>query len=174
MPGIGGFLEKDGVDDRLVLEGNRCDLGGQREHHVEIGHRQKFARTRGQPVPRHRGLALRAVPVAAGIVGHTHRSAGPAPLDMATKHGGAAQLDRAHHAPLDAAQMTVMGLPIGFAMVVEDIRHLQSRRHGTASVRRHHFDLEPVERALRAPNETAGNFGVAPCLTGCCGRAEPG
>ncbi len=39
MPGIGGGLEQDAVDDRLVLEGYRRDLGGQCEYHVEIGNR---------------------------------------------------------------------------------------------------------------------------------------
>ena len=49
---------------------------------------------------------------------------------MAAEFGGPAQLDRAHHAALDASEMAVMGLPIRLAMAAEDIRHLQSRRHG--------------------------------------------
>ncbi len=44
---LGGCPEQNGVDGHLVLEGNRRDLGGQREHHLEIGHRYEFARTRG-------------------------------------------------------------------------------------------------------------------------------
>ncbi len=38
-----------------------------------------------------------------------------------------AQLDRAHHATLDPAEMAVMGLAIGIAVAAEDIRHLQRR-----------------------------------------------
>ena len=81
MPGIGGDraqrlgrrLEQDGVDHRLVLEGDRGDLGRQREHHVEVGDRQKLVLPRGEPVPAGLALALRAMPVAAGIVGHADR-----------------------------------------------------------------------------------------------------
>lgn len=40
---LGCCLEQDGVDDLLVLEGYRCNLGGQREYHVEIRRRQKVA-----------------------------------------------------------------------------------------------------------------------------------
>ena len=47
MPGIGGDdahrlgggLKQDAVDNRLVLEGYRHDLGGQCKYHVEIGNR---------------------------------------------------------------------------------------------------------------------------------------
>ena len=117
MLGIGGDRaqrlgrrpEQDGVDHRLVLEGDRGDLGRQREHHVEIGNRQKLGLARGEPVLAGLTLALRAMPVAAGIVGHADRPAGSAALDMAAECGGPAQLDRAHHAPLDASEMAVMG-----------------------------------------------------------------
>ena len=49
---------------------------------------------------------------------------------MAAQFGSPAQLDGAHHAALDAPEMAVMGLPIRLAMAAEDVRHLQSRRHG--------------------------------------------
>lgn len=49
---------------------------------------------------------------------------------MAAKLSRPAQFDRAHRAALDAPEMAVMGLPILFAVAAEDIRHLQSRRHG--------------------------------------------
>ena len=101
-------LEQDGVDHRLVLEGDRGDLGRQREHHVEVGNRQELVLPRGEPVPAGVALALRAMPVAAGIVGHADRPAGSAALDMAAEFGGPAQLDRAHRAPLDASEMAVI------------------------------------------------------------------
>jgi hypothetical protein len=52
MLGIGGDdhhrlrsrLEQQVIDHRLVLEGDVSDLGGQREDHVEVSHRQQVKR----------------------------------------------------------------------------------------------------------------------------------
>ena len=184
MPGIGGDraqrlscrLEQDRIDRNLVLESDRRNLGRQREHNVEIGNRQKLVLPRSEPFPAGLPLAFGAMPVAAGIIGHTDRPAGPAALDMAAEFGGPAQLDGAHHATLDASEMAVMNLPIRLAVAAEDIRHLQSRRHGR----------DPISPAAR-PRCSAGRAGLscagsdrsrpwcsAPCSTGCCDRAEPG
>jgi hypothetical protein len=77
MLGIGGDgahrlgcrLEQDVVDDRLVLQRDRRDRRGHREHHVEVGDRQQFGLPVGQPLRAGQSLALGAMPVAAGIVG---------------------------------------------------------------------------------------------------------
>jgi hypothetical protein len=42
------------------------------------------------------------------------------------------QLNSAHYAPLDAAEVAVMRAAIGLAAVAEDIRHFQTGRHGLA------------------------------------------
>jgi hypothetical protein len=54
---------------RLVLIGDVGDGSRQREHHVEIRHRQKLRRALGQPFLSGGALTLRAVPVAAGVIG---------------------------------------------------------------------------------------------------------
>lgn len=103
------------------------------------------------------------MPVPTGIVGHADRPAGPAALDMAAQFGGPAQLDGAHRTALDASEMTVMSLPIRLAMAAEDIRHLQSRRHGrNRSARRYYLDVQPVEQARCAPDEAVRDLGIAP------------
>lgn len=91
---LGGCPEQDVVDDFLVLEGYGCDLGWQREDHVEIRHRQKVACPSLKPVARDRALTLGAMPVAAGIIGNTHCATGPTALNMSTKRSCPAQLDR--------------------------------------------------------------------------------
>ena len=67
---LGGGAEQDAVDDGLVLEG---DLGDRRRHgedDVEVGHRQQIGLARRASHSRARQpLALRTVPVAAGVVG---------------------------------------------------------------------------------------------------------
>jgi len=70
--------------------------------------------------------------VATGVVGDAGRTTIIALLDMAPEYRCPARRDGAHDAALDAPKMTGMRLSKRFAMAVEDIRHLQSRRHGTA------------------------------------------
>src|SRR4051812_47955492 len=60
-----------------------------------------------------------------------------------------------------APEMTGMRLSKGFAMAAEDIRHLQSRSHGTRSAGWHDFQAEPIERARRVADRFGGDSGVA-------------
>ena len=48
---------------------------------------------------------------------------------MAAQFRRPAQLNGAHHASFDAAEMAVMSPAIGVAVAAEDIRHFQSRGH---------------------------------------------
>ena len=86
------------------------------------------------------------------------------PCTWPPSSAGSAHLDRTHRAALDPPEMAVTGTPVCFAVAAEDIRHLQSRRHGEASSAwRHHVQLQAVKRTLRLPNETVRNFCVARC-----------
>ena len=93
MLGIGGDgaqrlgcrPEQDGVDRLLVLEGDLGDRGRQREHDVEVRHRQQLGLPRRQPVGAGQALALRAMPVAARVVGERIEPAVGAALDMAAE-----------------------------------------------------------------------------------------
>jgi hypothetical protein len=64
--GLGRDLEQEIVDDGLVLVG---DGRGQREHDVILWHRQQVGLAISKPLLGSGGLALRTVPVAAGVVG---------------------------------------------------------------------------------------------------------
>ena len=173
---LGRRPEQDGVDRLLVLEGDLGDRRRQREHDMEIRHRQQLGLPGGQPCGAGLALALRAMPVAAGVVGDADQAAIRAVLGMAAQRRRPAQLDGAHHAPLDAAEMTVMGAAIGVAVAAEDIRHFQTGRHGAAgSGGRHHLQRQPVERALGSPDRARSRPACsAPCSTGWRGRAGPG
>ena len=90
---LGRRLEQDAVDDGLVLEG---DLGDRRRHgedDVEVGHRQQLGLPVRQPLGTGQPLALRTVPVAAGVVGDADLPAVGALLDMAAQRRRAAGLD---------------------------------------------------------------------------------
>ena len=95
VPGIGGDreqrlgrrAEQQVVDHRLVLIGDRGDLGRQGEDHVEVADRQQIGLAGGEPILRRRALALGAMAVAAGVVGDPAVAAILAALDM-TAEGG--------------------------------------------------------------------------------------
>jgi hypothetical protein len=54
--------------------------------------------------------------------------------------------------------MTGVRLSKRFAIAVEDIRHLQSRSHGTRSAGWHDFQAEPIERARRVADRFGGDL----------------
>ena len=106
---------------------------GTREHHVEVGHVEQFRLTVLEPLGPRETLALRAVPVAAGVVGDALMAAVAAPLDMTAERGGAATLDRGHGTPPRGGQRRAMLVTESRAEVAEHIRHFQPLAgHGTA------------------------------------------
>jgi hypothetical protein len=147
---------------------------------VEVGHRQELSPPVREPLRARQPLALRAMAIATGVVGDPDRAAVVALLDMAAECRRPARRDGAHHAALDATEMTGMRLPKRFAVVAEDIRHLHRRSHGVGSTRRHDLQPEPVERAhLSFPMPKLGcdngpRFGSLPRVGGpACSITPP-
>src|SRR6202049_1081516 len=62
-------LEQQIVDYGLVLVGDVANRRRQREDDVEVGDWEQFGLARRHPLARCRALTLRAVPVAAAVVG---------------------------------------------------------------------------------------------------------
>jgi len=58
---LGGGAEQQVVDDRLVLVGDRSDLGRQREDDVEIADRQQIGLAGCEPILRRRPLTPGAI-----------------------------------------------------------------------------------------------------------------
>src|SRR5215207_611022 len=74
-----------------------------------VRHRQQVGFARSQPVLCCGALALRAVPVATGVVGNRRIGAVLASRDMAAEGCRAAVLDCRHHLELIEADMAGMG-----------------------------------------------------------------
>jgi len=137
MPGIGsddaqrlgGDGEQDAIDHGLIVESDLCDRRRHREDDVEVRHRQQLGLSVGQPFSTRQPLALRAVSVAAGIVGDAKPATVVALLDMTAQCCRAADFDGAHNTALAAAQMAGMGLTVSGPVAAEDIRHLQRAAH---------------------------------------------
>ena len=67
--GLGRCLHEQVVDHALVLIGDVAQLGRQRVDDMEVADGQQLGLALGQPLACRRALALRAMPVAATIVG---------------------------------------------------------------------------------------------------------
>ena len=94
---------------------------------MEIGHGQELALAVGQPLLGGDGLALRAVPVAAGVVRDAQVGAGLTAFDMTAQRNGSAALDRRHDLELAEAHMAGMGRTPSRPAMAEDVRHLDRR-----------------------------------------------
>ena len=125
---LGRRLHQQVVDHALVLVGDVTQLARQRVDDVKVRDGQQLRFAVGQPSARGRSLALRAMPVAAGIVGDQRMAARRvlAARDMPAERRRAAALDRAHHLQLIEAHMAAVGLAPSGTVVAEDVRDLQS------------------------------------------------
>ena len=92
--GLGRRLEQQVVDQRLVVEGNVGDLGGQCEDHLEVPDRQEVGLLGVEPCACCGALAPWAVPVAAGVIGDPLMPAVGTGFDVTAQSRGAASLDR--------------------------------------------------------------------------------
>ena len=95
---FGSAVEQDVVNLSWVLKRQAADLGGQREHDMEIGNRQQFGGAALEPAGALGVLTLRTVPVTARVVGDAYVGALAALFDMAAESGGATGFDGAHDA----------------------------------------------------------------------------
>src|SRR6516164_6161359 len=128
---FGGGTEQQVVDHRLVLVGDRSDLGWQRENDVEIADRQQIGLAGCKPILCLRTLTLWAMTVAARVVGDAAVAAIFAALDMTAEGCRAALLNGRHDLELSQAHMPGIGsAPVG-SMAMKDVCDLEPRAaHG--------------------------------------------
>src|SRR3954452_16103186 len=157
--GFGSRLEQDGVDDCLVLERHGPDGRGNGEDDMEVGHGQEFARAGGEPPGPCWSLALRAMPVAAGVIGDARGPTRRAGLDMATEGRRPARHDRAHDATLDPAEMTVMTADVIRGVAAQHVCEFEAGAcwiaHDRQIADRHVLDHASAQRAHRGHRVTS-------------------
>ena len=90
---LGHGAKQDAVDNARVLKRQGTELMRQREHDMKVDHGQRVAQPLVEPLGSCRGLALRAMPVAAGVVGHLAVAALVALKHVAGQSLGAAGCD---------------------------------------------------------------------------------
>ncbi len=111
------------------------------------------------------GLALRAMPVAAAVVGDLAVPAVAAAFDMPAQGRRSAAANRPHDLELATAQMPGIILGVGVTVTAEDIRHLQQseRLPLTINVRRPTGDV-PYEGGTTIKLKRSSGLSVAPIV----------
>src|SRR5208282_2838966 len=90
-----------------------------------VVHWQQIGLSRLEPAARGACLALRAMPVSAGVVGDLYLRTGIATQYMSPQRRAAALFNGGHHLELTEAQVAVLRLPPGWPVGAEDVRDLQ-------------------------------------------------
>jgi hypothetical protein len=105
---LGGHIEQQAIDGGLVLVRDVGDGRGQREDDVVILDRQQIGLPGVEPALGRAALALRAVPVAAGVVRDLIGAAAIAAQDVPTQRRAAALFDGRHDLELAQAQVAAL------------------------------------------------------------------
>src|SRR5271168_53557 len=115
------------VDELLVLQGQWRQFTRKREDHMHVARREKFSPTCGDPAFPRRRLTLRAVPVAAGVVGDGAIPAAGALIEMTAECGSTT----ARNGPQHFHMLPTEPVPISFekssSRGADEIGHLQGR-----------------------------------------------
>jgi hypothetical protein len=114
----------------LFLQRDRRDLLGHREHHMEVLDRQQVLGPILEPLRLPRALTLRAMPVAATVVGDALVVAVVARLDVAAELCRAAGEQRAHDAAPGRRDLALLQQDV--TKVADHVGHLEGGpRHGS-------------------------------------------
>ncbi len=105
--GLGRGPEQDSVNQLRVLQRQAADLRRERKHHVKIGRRQKLRLPLCEPLGAGRGLALRAMAIAARVIYVDAMSALITLLEMTAQYGGPAVTNISQRSSLLARQHRV-------------------------------------------------------------------
>ena len=118
-------VKQQPVDCRLVGVGNGTDRFGQREDDVVILDRQQIGLSGFEPALRGTRLALRTVPVAAGVIADLLVTAVIAAQCMPPQRRGTALFDGRHDPELTEAQVSRLLLAPRRTVGAEDVGDLQ-------------------------------------------------
>src|ERR1700687_2288736 len=113
------------IVDVLLLRSHWCQLTRQREDYVNVARREKFSSTCGDPPFPRRGLTLRAVPVAAGVVRDGAMPAAGALIEMTTERGVTTARNGPQHFAVLPAEPVPISFDEGSSRGADEIGHLQ-------------------------------------------------
>src|SRR6202051_1306391 len=120
--------EQQTVDDFLVLRSQWSELRRKREDHMDVARREKLSLTCRDPAFPGRGLTLRAVSIAAAVVGDggTMPAAG-AFIEMTAECGGATPGNGQQYFDVLPAEPLAISFDESSSRAADEIGHLQGR-----------------------------------------------
>jgi len=161
--------EQQIVDDFLVLQNQCCKLRRKCEDHVDVVRRKKFFLTCCNPAFPSRGLTLRAVSIAAAVVGDGGAMpAAGALIEMTAKCSSTTARNGQQHFDVLPAEPLAISFDEGSSRAADEIGHLEGRPIHLLLLRRPVFQLQRVQRTggrvkmtLRKMQVDGGLFEIA-------------
>src|SRR5205807_582619 len=120
--------EQQIVDDFLVLQSQWSQLRRKCEDHMDVARREKFSLTCGDPAFPGRGLTLRAVSIAAAVIGDggTMPAAG-ALIEMTAECSGTTPRNGPQYFDVLPAEPLAISFEEGRSCAADEIGHLEGR-----------------------------------------------
>ena len=112
-------VEQEGQQRSLVCEDEVVQIVGDGKHQVEIGHREPCRFAVRHPLHRGKGLALRAVPIATGMIRVPFEATGGTVFRVPPALRRPAGFDRVHH--LLMCRRYGMGTAVSLTIEAEEI-----------------------------------------------------
>src|ERR1022692_1063253 len=119
--------EQQTVDDFLVLQSQCRELRRKCEDHMDVARREKFSLTCRNPAFPSSSLTLRAVPIAAAVVGDSAMPAAGALIEMTAECSGATPRNGQQHFDVLPAEPLAISLDEGSSRAADEIGHLEER-----------------------------------------------
>src|SRR6516165_5300074 len=119
--------KQEAVEQFLVLQDQGGQLRRQREHDMNVARGKTFVPARGDPAIPSRGLALRAMSIAAGVVRDGAMPAAGALIEMTAECGGTTPPNGVQHFDVLPAQPVAVSFEESVSRSADQIGHLQRR-----------------------------------------------
>src|ERR1700686_1702974 len=118
--------EQESVEDLLVLQHQRSQPMGQCEDQVQIAGRKQLSSTRSDPAIPSSSLTLRAMAIAAAVIGDGGTmSAAGALIEMTTEGGGTTPANGQQHFDVLPTEPVVISFDEGISRGADQIGHLE-------------------------------------------------
>src|SRR5258705_4198091 len=124
--GFGTGTEQQTVKDLLVLQDQWSQPAGQCEDHVQVAGREKFSSTSSDPAVPSSGLTLRAMAIAAAVIGDGGTmSAAGALIEMTAECGSTTPPNGQQHFDVLPTEPVAISFDEGISRGADQIGHLQ-------------------------------------------------